>query len=48
MYLGGHGADAGVHQYFSAYTNPYDAYANYMNALTDLRQRALAQIGGKG
>ncbi len=44
MYLGGHGADAGVHQYFSAYGNPYDAYANYMNALTDLRQRALAQL----
>jgi alpha-amylase len=44
MYLGGHGADAGVHQYFSAYGNPYDAYANYMNALTDLRQRALAKI----
>ncbi|HEV2317703.1 MAG TPA: glycoside hydrolase family 57 protein [Thermoplasmata archaeon] len=44
MYLGGHGADAGVHQYFSAYGNPYDAYANYMNALTDLRQRAMAKI----
>ncbi|HZY70673.1 MAG TPA: glycoside hydrolase family 57 protein [Thermoplasmata archaeon] len=41
MYLGGHGADAGVHQYFSSYGNPYDAYANYMNALTDLRSRAL-------
>ncbi|MHB8351866.1 MAG: glycoside hydrolase family 57 protein [Thermoplasmata archaeon] len=44
MYLGGHGADAGVHQYFSAYGSPYDAYANYMNALTDLRQRALALL----
>lgn len=42
MYLGGHGADQGVHQYFSAYGNPYDAYANYMNALTDLRRRAVA------
>ena len=41
MYLGGHGADMGVHQYFSAYGNPYDAYANYMNALTDLRRRAV-------
>ncbi|MGI0131699.1 MAG: glycoside hydrolase family 57 protein [Thermoplasmata archaeon] len=41
MYLGGHGADLGVHQYFSAYGNPYDAYANYMNALTDLRRRAV-------
>jgi alpha-amylase len=44
MYLGGHGADLGVHQYFSAYGSPYDAYANYMNALTDLRQRALALL----
>jgi alpha-amylase len=44
MYLGGHGADLGVHQYFSAYGSPYDAYANYMNALTDLRQRAIARI----
>lgn len=41
MYLGGHGADLGVHQYFSAYGSPYDAYANYMNALTDLRRRAV-------
>jgi alpha-amylase len=41
MYVGGHGADLGVHQYFSAYGSPYDAYANYMNALTDLRQRAV-------
>jgi alpha-amylase len=44
MYLGGHGADLGVHQYFSAYGSPYDAYANYMNALTDLRQRAIGRI----
>lgn len=43
MYLGGHGADAGVHQYFSSYGNPYDAYANYMNALTDLRRRAVEE-----
>jgi len=41
MYVGGHGADLGVHQYFSSYGSPYDAYANYMNALTDLRQRAV-------
>ena len=44
MYVGGHGADAGVHQYFSSYGNPYDAYANYMNALTDLRRRAVARL----
>jgi len=45
MYVGGHGADAGVHQYFSSYGSPYDAYANYMNALTDLRQRAYRALG---
>lgn len=43
MYVGGHGADLGVHQYFSSYGSPFDAYANYMNALTDLRRRALAK-----
>lgn len=40
MYLGTQGGDAAVHRYFSSYTNPYDAYANYMNVLTDLRRRA--------
>jgi alpha-amylase len=44
MYLGGHGADLGVHQYFSSYGDPYDAYANYMNALGDLRLRAQAKV----
>ncbi|MCI4319388.1 MAG: glycoside hydrolase family 57 protein [Thermoplasmata archaeon] len=47
MYLGAHGADMGVHQYFSSYGSPYDAYANYMNALTDLRRRALEASGVK-
>ncbi len=46
MYVGGHGADAGVHQYFSSYGSPYDAYANYMNSLMDLRRRALERLGG--
>jgi alpha-amylase len=45
MYVGGHGADQGVHDYFSSYGSPYDAYANYMNALTDLRRRALKALG---
>jgi alpha-amylase len=45
MYVSGHGADQGVHQYFSSYESPYDAYANYMNALTDLRRRALDRLG---
>ncbi len=44
MYVGGHGADAGVHQYFNSYGNPYDAYANYMNVLTDLRRHALERV----
>lgn len=44
MYVSGHGADAGVHQYFSSYGSPYDAYANYMNALTDLRQRTIRAL----
>jgi alpha-amylase len=45
MYVTGHGADQGVHQYFSSYDSPYDAYANYMNALSDLRHRALERLG---
>ncbi len=45
MYVSGHGADQGVHQYFSSYESPYDAYANYMNAMTDLRRRALDKLG---
>jgi alpha-amylase len=45
MYVSGHGADQGVHQYFSSYESPYDAYANYMNALMDLRRRALDRLG---
>jgi len=45
MYVSGHGADQGVHQYFSSYDSPYDAYANYMNAMTDLRRRALERLG---
>ncbi len=44
MYVSGHGADQGVHQYFSSYGSPYDAYANYMNALTDLRQRVARRL----
>jgi alpha-amylase len=45
MYVSGHGGDQGVHDYFSSYENPYDAYANYMNSLTDLRRRALERLG---
>lgn len=36
-------ADGDVHAYFSPYQSPYDAYIAYMNALSDLRLRALAR-----
>jgi alpha-amylase len=48
MYVSGHGADADVHRYFSSYGSPYDAYANYMNALTDLRRRTVAVLQRSG
>ncbi len=32
-------ADGDVHKYFNPYSNPYDAFLNYMNVLTDMRQR---------
>ena len=31
--------DGDVHAYFSPYKSPYDAYINYMNALSDLKLR---------
>ncbi|HEX7341699.1 MAG TPA: glycoside hydrolase family 57 protein [Rhodanobacteraceae bacterium] len=34
-----HWADGDVHQYFSPFESPYDAYINYMNVLEDLRTR---------
>lgn len=36
--------DGDVHTYFSPYNSPYDAYINYMNALTDLRARVQEKI----
>jgi alpha-amylase len=35
--------DGDVHAYFNPYESPYDAYINYMNVLTDLRERVLAE-----
>jgi alpha-amylase len=32
-------SDGDVHQYFSPYETPYDAYITYMNVVTDLEQR---------
>ncbi|MEE9403931.1 MAG: hypothetical protein V3V20_03480, partial [Algisphaera sp.] len=31
--------DGAVHQYFSPYESPYDAYVNLMNVLNALRKR---------
>ena len=33
-------SDGDVHKYFNPYDTPYEAFINFMNALTDLRQRA--------
>jgi alpha-amylase len=41
-------ADGDVHAYFSPYESPYDAYIAYMNALSDLRLRALTRSKGGG
>jgi len=32
-------SDGDVHKYFNPYENPYDAFINYMNVLTDLKER---------
>ena len=36
-------ADAEVHDYFSPYEGPYDAFIHFMNVLKDLRRSILAQ-----
>ena len=35
-------SDGEVHQYFSPYDSPYDAFIAYMNALTDLERQCAA------
>ena len=35
-----HHSDAEVHEYFSPYESPYDAFITFMNVLDDLEQRA--------
>lgn len=37
-------ADGDVHRYFNPYNNPYDAYINYMNALSDFELRLDAAV----
>ncbi|MEW6295555.1 MAG: glycoside hydrolase family 57 protein [Candidatus Diapherotrites archaeon] len=32
-------ADGDVHKYFNPYSSPYDAFLNYMNCLSDLKQQ---------
>lgn len=36
-------ADGDVHAYFSPYESPYEAFINYMNALSDLEDHVLAR-----
>lgn len=38
-------SDGDVHAYFSHYENPYDAYINFKNVLSDLREHVLAMDG---
>jgi alpha-amylase len=37
-------SDAQVHQYFSPYDSPYDAYINFMNVVDNVRQRAEGEM----
>lgn len=37
-------SDGAVHQHFSPYDSPYEAFTNYMNVLSDFMQRVAAQF----
>ena len=39
-----HMSDGDVHEYFSPYESPHDAFVNFMNVLDDLAQRVEAQL----
>ena len=41
------GADGNVHQYFSPYKSPYEAFMNFMNVITDLELKAVRAIQKK-
>jgi len=41
------GTDGGVHDYFTPYPSPYDAYIYFMNALADLQIRLRSQAEAK-
>jgi alpha-amylase len=36
--------DGEIHEYFSPYDSPYKAYINYMNAIGDLKEKALSRL----
>jgi alpha-amylase len=36
--------DGNVHQYFSPYSSPYEAFMNYMNVLGDLEVRVKKEL----
>lgn len=38
------GADGTVHQYFSPYSSPYEAFMNFMNIITDLELKVKEQM----
>lgn len=37
-------ADGDIHKYFNSYENPYDAFTNYMNILSDFKERVLQRL----
>jgi alpha-amylase len=41
-------ADGDVHAYFSPYESPYEAFINYMNAVSDLEESVLASPSNTG
>ncbi len=42
-----HSGDGDVHQYFTPYPSPYDAYIHFMNVLSDFRARLQAGTPGQ-
>jgi alpha-amylase len=45
MYIGNNqSSDAAIHNYFSPYSSPYDAFMNYMNVLSDFEIRLRRQV----
>jgi alpha-amylase len=38
------GSDGTVHQYFSPYSSPYEAFMNFMNIVSDLELRVKREM----